>query len=533
MKTIASVLFIIFLSLSCTRGFKGMNTDKTGITEDDMKIDYNNLGIPLEIIQEGIYFNYDFGKGKNWPYQIMQNLSADMFCGYMHDYKPLNGGSNNSDYNLQDGWNSSMWENTYAYIFPQIKKSEDSTFNRYPQFYAITKILKVMVMHRVTDYYGPIIYTNFGNEKSEYLPDSQKDAYYAFFKDLDTAIELLSQYIIDYPKAQEFAGFDILLDGKYTTWIKFANSLRLRLSLRISCTDPVKGKAEAGKALENPYGVFEDDQEIVAVSTSKGYINPLGEINQVWGEVYMNANMESILNGYNDPRREVFFEPCTEDIVTEDSIVHLKGKYKGIRQGTMFSHTLYMSHSRTTIRPHTPAILMTAAEMWFLRAEAALRGWTEEDPGDCYRKGISTSFGQWNVPLGLYMLYNHYASDYTDAFNPEYNIKARCRIGTKWEEEDSPETKLEKIITQKWLALFPEGCEAWAEQRRTGYPRLFPVKYNNSPNHCIDTEIMIRRLNFPGKLKDSDPKLYQTLCRLLEGPDHGGTRLWWDKGENW
>lgn len=529
MRTISIVLFTLLLSVSCTRGFKGMNTDKTGITEEDMRIDYNNLGIPLQIIQEGIYFNYDFGKGKNWPYQIMQNLSADMFCGYMHDYKPLNGGSHNSDYNLQDGWNSSMWENTYAYIFPQIKKSEDSTLNRYPQFYAITKILKVMVMHRVSDYYGPIIYTNFGKEELGYEPDSQKDAYYAFFDDLDRAIQLLTQYTTDHPEAKEFANFDILLDGNYLTWIKFANSLRLRLSLRISDTDPRKGEAEARKSLENPYGVFEDSQEIAAVNTSKGYINPLGEINQNWGEVFMNANMESILNGYEDPRREAFFEPCPNDVVTEDSIVHLKGKYKGIRQGTMFAHTFYASHSPITVKQSTPAILMTAAEMWFLRAEAALKGWTEEDAGDCYRKGVSTSFSQWNISLGLYLLTNRTANDYVDTFNPEYNIKARCQVGTKWEDNDTPAIKLEKIITQKWLALFPEGCEAWAEQRRTGYPRLFPVKYNNSPNHCIDTEIMIRRLNFPGSLKDSDPNLYQALCQLLQGPDHAGTRLWWDK----
>ena len=112
-----------------------MNRDKAGITEEEMQIDFNQLGFPLGVIQQGIYFNYDYGKGKNWPYQIMQNLSADMFSGYMHDYKPLNGGSHNSDYNLQDGWNGTFWENTYAYIFPQIKKSEDACRDTFPDFY--------------------------------------------------------------------------------------------------------------------------------------------------------------------------------------------------------------------------------------------------------------------------------------------------------------------------------------------------------------------------------------------------------------
>lgn len=181
MKSGLYLFLLPILILSCTKGFKGMNTDKTGITEDDMKIDYNNIGIPLSIIQQGIYFNYDFGKGKNWPYQLMQNLSADMYSGYMHDYKPLNGGSHNSDYNLQDGWNSTMWENIYAYIFPQIKKSEDSTRQSHPQLHAITKILKVMILQRVTDYYGPIIYNHFGNENTMYIPESQEEVYFAFF----------------------------------------------------------------------------------------------------------------------------------------------------------------------------------------------------------------------------------------------------------------------------------------------------------------------------------------------------------------
>ena len=83
------VYMVLFLGcIACTGHFKDLNTDKTGITDEDTRIDWNHIGIPLGVVQQGIYFNYDFGKGKNWTYQIMQNLSADMFSGYMHDYKP-------------------------------------------------------------------------------------------------------------------------------------------------------------------------------------------------------------------------------------------------------------------------------------------------------------------------------------------------------------------------------------------------------------------------------------------------------------
>lgn len=532
-------MILWILCLSCTKDFREINTDLSGITDEDMKVDFNNIGIPLDVIQQGIYFNYDFGKGKNWTYQLTQNLNADMFSGYMHDYKPHNGGSSNSDYNLQNGWNGTCWSYTYAYIFPQIKRSEDSTRIDYPSVYAMTKILKVEAMHRVSDIYGPIVYSDFGDESGSYMPDTQKEVYMTFFDELDEAVDLLTAYIRNKNNFLDISKFDILLDGKPASWIKFANSLRLRLAIRISSVAPDKGKEECEKALRNSYGVFEGPKEQAAVSTRNGYLNPLGEINRVWDEVYMNASMESILNGYEDPRRESYFEPCVDNIYLKnkegaDSIcVYLKGQYKGIRQGTCFSHLLYASHSKIYVNQSTDAVLMTAAEVWFLRAEAALRGWTAEDPETCYREGVKTSFRQWGVGgVEEYLESRRTGADYIDAFDASNNIKARCRVFPKWEESDSREVKLEKIITQKWLAIFPEGCEAWAEQRRTGYPRLFPVKFNNSPDWSIDTEIMIRRLNFPGEIKDSDPMQYNALVKALGAPDNAGTRLWWDTGKN-
>ena len=96
MKRIIVLIGMVFVFLACTGDFKEINTDKSGVTDEDLQADYNEHGIRLGIIQQGIYFNYDYGKGKNWPFQLTQNLNADMFSGYMHDAKPLNGGSHNS-----------------------------------------------------------------------------------------------------------------------------------------------------------------------------------------------------------------------------------------------------------------------------------------------------------------------------------------------------------------------------------------------------------------------------------------------------
>lgn len=527
------------IGFSCTDGFREINTDLSGITDEEMKIDFNHIGIPLDIIQQGIYFNYDFGKGKNWPYQIMQNLNADMFSGYMHDYKPHNGGSCNSDYNLQDGWNGTDWGYTYAYVLPRIKKLEDSTCVAFPAVYAVTKILKVEVMHRIADIYGPIIYTRFDNKSENYSPDSQQEAYMAFFEDLEEAVTILEEYEEKGMEVSFLPDFDILLDGRLSSWIRFANSLRMRLAIRIAMADPGKARSEFLKSADSRYGVFEQADEGVSVSTRNGYQNPLGEINRVWGEVFMNASMESILNGYEDPRRELYFEPCSDNpvlLASEGGMptrFPIAGKYKGIRQGTCFSHLLYASHSKIYVNQSTEPLLMTAAEVWFLRAEAALRGWTAEDAGNCYRTGIRTSFKQWGADgVEDYLQSSRTGADYIDTFDPTNDIEARCLVSPRWEESASPEVKLEKILTQKWLAVFPEGDEAWAEQRRTGYPRLFPVRFNNSKDGCIDTEIMIRRLNFPADLADTEPALYEELVRALGKPDHAGSRLWWDTGRN-
>lgn len=528
------------LLCACTGGFRDINDDLSGITDEELEADNNGLGYRLDIIQQGIYFNYDFGKGKNWPFQLTQNLSADMFCGYMHDPKPLQGGSHNSDYNLQDGWNSAMWQFTYSYIMPEIYRLEQTASELTPPFYAIAKILKVLVMQRVTDYYGPVIYTRFGAQGTECVPDSQQEVYMRFFDDLDQAAGILFDAVEKQPLSgkSEFGKFDLLLDGSYASWLRLANSLRMRLAVRLAVAAPEKARAEFRKALDNPYGVIESSTGNAAVKTTGIYSNPLGAINRSWNEAAMNASMESILVGYRDPRMEKYFERCAESVVitgqhgVSETIV-LDSRFRGIRQGTAFTHNYYAAYSRLAVEMTTDAVLMTAAEVWFLRAEAALRGWTDEDPASCYSSGVTASFAQWQLSgVGDYLSSDAMAADYHDPVDSQNDITARCRVTPRWDDAADDELKLERIITQKWIAMYPEGCEAWAEQRRTGYPRLFPVRLNHSHDHSIDTETMIRRLPFPATLATSDPEQYRMLLKALGGPDHGGTRLWWDTGRN-
>lgn len=122
-------------------------------------------------------------------------------------------------------------------------------------------------------------------------------------------------------------------------------------------------------------------------------------------------------------------------------------------------------------------------------------------------------------------------ADYKDPFDTQFDMNARITTTPNWADANGTEEQFEKIMTQKWLAIYPEGNEAWTEQRRTGYPKLFKVKVNNSGG-AINTDEMIRRLPYPEGLKTSNPTQYSSLTRALGGADTGGTRLWWDAGKN-
>ncbi len=172
---------------------------------------------------------------------------------------------------------------------------------------------------------------------------------------------------------------------------------------------------------------------------------------------------------------------------------------------------------------------MTAAEVYFLKAEAGLRGWAGAgDPQSNYVTGITTSMQQNGVAPGGYITdATSKPADYTDYLVPGNSSPAVSTITIAWDPAASNETKLEKIITQKWLAMFPEGQEAWTEYRRTGYPKLFPVVTNNSGG-TINTQIQVRRLAFPQNEATVNPAGLKSGIALLGGPDNGGTRLWWD-----
>lgn len=526
------------LSLSsCTDNFSAFNDTKGAYTDDLQKYDNQTNLVPFSTIQKGIIYQTGVD-GTDWQYQIIQNLAADMFCGYFHD---MNGSfnANNSTYNLNNGWTSAMWTYTYGNVMPSIADSEElNTEKDWPLYHAITKILKVATLHRVSDYYGPILYDGFGTAAQ--APQSQEEVYKRFFEDLGTAINILK----DYKDGVSFESADFMMpEGKRTPaqWLKFANSLRLRLAIRVSNKVPQLAEEQAKAALDPINGgVLETATETVG---EYGIRNPLGGV-AGWGEVFMNASLESFLKGYDDPRIKSYFNPAqdgrdkdgniTKEVAGVKQLNSIEDVFKGVRQGTGVADNRYSAHSQTTINVNSKIIIMSAAEVWFLRAEAALRGYTNEDVENCYKQGVTVSFAQWDANgVSDYLESSNTPAPYIDAFDAKFNGEPTTTITPKWDQSATSEAKLERIITQKWLALYPEGCEAWAEQRRTGYPKLFKVVVNNSgEGNAISTDDMIRRVFFNQDYKTDNKTLYDALVSKLGGTDNGATRLWWDAGKN-
>jgi hypothetical protein len=148
---------------------------------------------------------------------------------------------------------------------------------------------------------------------------------------------------------------------------------------------------------------------------------------------------------------------------------------------------------------------------------------------DFYEQGITLSFEEWGADGALAYIADKTSkpADFKDNVGRN-SAPAPSTVTIAWSEGDDLEAKLEKIGTQKWLALFPNGCEAWAEYRRLHYPKIFPPKRNLS-NDTVNINHGVRRCLYPENEKNTNPEGYASGVEALGGPDTGGTRLWWDQ----
>lgn len=527
---------LMVLSMSCTSEFENYNTNQHEVDEETMTHDDLKVGAFFTQMQKNVVM-YDEKAGTNGnltsDYQVAQGLTSDLYSGYVAPSLGT-GNMNNGSYYFISGWIEQSFTKPMKNVMsPWLSITKEADKQQRPQVSALATVVKVEAMHRVADSYGPIPYVNFdGSAQNTY--DALDEVYTKFFAELDDAIDVLTDYVNGNPGSTILANYDIVYNGNATKWVKFANTLRLRLAMRVAYANPELAKVEAEKSIEHPLGLVETTTDRAALQRSSNlvYYHPLYEISHIFGytddsshgDCQPGATLDVYLNGFNDPRKSSYLVEATE------------GGYHGVRSGIPTSSwdkyrdrryisTFNMDDSNTEI------VWMTAAESHFLRAEGALRGWSMGGSAQSfYESGITVSFEETKATgVAAYLADNTSTPiAFTDnADGSSYDYAAPSDITIAWESGDF-EKSLERIITQKWIAIYPDGPEAWAEFRRTGYPKVLPVVTNNS-NGTINTDIQVRRIPYPQSEYNTNREGVTVGISKLGGQDNGGVKLWWDK----
>ena len=509
-KTKIAALLLILAITSCTDDFSEINRDPNSIA----------------VIGKG-ELPFLFTKAQDaqaWGGQVEENLFADQYCQYVANVAPY---FSSDQYEIVMDWVVSFWTGHFVATMPQLNTIMELTEPTSGE-YALATIMMVYSTHRVTDYWGPIPYSKAGIPGLVVEYDSQKDIYYDLFVKLTDAVATLEEM-----KGQNvFGSYDIIYGGNVEQWIKFANTLRLRLAIRISKVDPTKAKAEAEAAYQA--GVLEDNTDNAFALNSIADVNTISRMSE-WNEFRMSAAMESAMTGYSDPRLPEYWIPAVNT-----------GTYEGIRNGlnaVQLGETENTADAASHIGPRwtspasggindylsTPSNVMCAAEAYFLRAEGALLGW---DMGgtvqELYETGISTSLKQWGITDASTI--DAYIANTSTPIAPDDYLDSRPLndIPVKFNESDQV-MQNKQIAMQKWLALFPDGVEAWADYRRNPVLNLYPVANSKNPDIPDPSEKYIRRIPFLVYEYQSNAPAVENAINLLEvKEDKITTPVWWD-----
>jgi hypothetical protein len=505
-------LFIAMSFLSCTKTFNNINTDPGSLTS----VGKLEFGYMFSRAQSGACMNQGY-------YQTVQNLYADLYAQYF----ALNTTSFQTDrYVMNDGWLPRLGVVTYVFTVPQLKTIIDNSDSTSGEA-ALANIMWVYAFHHLTDYFGPVAYFQAGEPITPIPYDSQKSIYLDFFKRLDAATSILKNS----GKTNVFGTSDLIFGGNVAKWITFANTLRLRLALRISKALPDVAKQQAEAAVAG--GVMTDvSQSAWILKTLNGSDgNGLTRIAS-FHEFSMSSTMASYLKGYNDPRLTVYFQPTITD-----------GQFRSIRNGTPAADltksansgantsnvgTYWVQWNGSTWVPNLTAKqpVMYAAEAYFLRAEGALNGWNMGGSAQSlYEQGIAMSLKEWKITDAT-VVSNYIQSSAVPAAPDDFaNSPAVSDAPVKWSSTESVER--EQIGIQKWLATYPDGMEGWASFRRSGYPKMYPVV--ESDNADLPQGTFIQRLPYASSEATTNAIELAKGVQLLGGPDKVSTPLWWAK----
>ena len=507
-------------------------------------------------------------------YQRATNLTHDIYSGYgaYNQPKHMNGSPR---YGYTDGWSAYRWEDFYNQRCTEYRNMLRALkFNNNPDhyknmFYKV-RIYMAFVLLAHTDTYGDMPCKEYVQakipEENNVPYDTQQDIYDCMFRMLEQAVDSInpedkSQYNI--------TDEDICYFGDDYKWLRFANTLRLRMALRISNVDPERARKEGEAALSNQYGLMESNDDNMQTvpkyaSTSIGGEDSGGDENGMAmcsvaynGEFVLSWDMEQfyrnlstggaeydIKTGRNTVRKDTIDPRCIKTWyrgnMTSETLAageeSMREDYTGCHRNApdddISMSVLKYSLTKTQPKPASkdlnpdfyfnycrPHVWLGYAESLFLKAEAVLRGWSGE--------ALTMSVEDY-VRAGIQASMDHYQVDAAEA--QAYIGGVKCFTDGTFQSGDK-ERILEALITHKWMAVFPNGNEGWADFRRTDYPALegmynteTGVVTNTSGDPLLDHHL-IKRLLYPNS---ESANQYFTSNTELQEKNKQSTRLWWD-----
>lgn len=524
----------LFGTTACTSNFEDYN-------KNPHEPDTEDMGADLYLVKALVLNLQDLMMPEQENFaQYVECLMAGNLGGYAADSNLGTGWSGRyATFNPSEAWQAIPFNDFYQKFYP-------TYFNLTSQsqeelYLSLAELYRIAVMLRVTDTYGPIPYSKVGVANAIKSPyDSQKDIYTKMFQDLDKVIAVLGKYA-----SQNFsAGADKIYEGNTAAWVKFANSLKLRMAMRTCYVSgfTVDGKTSQQLAEEAVAG------GVMTTAADGAYRkvadhNPWQRFMVMWNDARIAADLTCYMNAFNDPRREAYYGKNTFAAVSGDNYTGDQNSYIGLRRGIRQGEFNSWSHGYSTMKvaENTDIVVFRASEVAFLRAEGALRGWNMGgDAKSLYEEGIRISFEENGISEGLnaYLANKSKVSNYVDPLKGQndqdydYSAPLNTNVTVAWQDGDF-EQSLERIITQKWIANFPNGMEAWSEYRRTGYPKLMPMAANESKG-VVDDQEGARRMSYPVNEYRENKEYVEAAAATLgeesntKKGDTMATHVWWD-----
>lgn len=496
------VMFSIMLS-SCTKDFQEINTDPNNTRN----------ALPQQLLAPALVstMTYNMLRNRNFNNELMQ-VTVDMSDAegkvFRYDYR-----ANWADY-LYNGWYSELTN------FKDIYKiaSEELNYNR--SYMGISLICQSWVYSLLTDTYGDVPYfqSNLARDSGIYEPafTPQREIYLDIFKQLEAADTLLKS------NTSIVASSDPVFNGNISKWRKFGNSLYLRLLLRLS------GKAEVSQQViakiqqivsnpaDYPLMTSNDDAAILRWTGVAPYTSPLLTVReQDFRATAMAKFFMDNLVIWNDPRIDITYGSGTPTKTNRWAIAPYQGAFEGVpsgyaigdnptRKSYFYSNTHNGGTGPSLMNEPLAGMIMNYAELQFILAEAAAKGWITGSAKTYYEKGVEASIKLWL---------------------PDYPVSVTAYLTAAdmmWDDNATLFQKMEKIHLQKYYALFLVDLQQWFEYRRTGHPVLpsGPGMRNNG--------IMPARMTYPVYIQSTNPTNYKAAI-AIQGPDVISTQVWWQK----